>query len=144
MKLSKPMQAFFCAALCLFLLNNLLENLQKSRERRDWIQTTATVTDVTAIRVRSGRRGHRTVYDMTYVYEVGGRTYTGTIYHAKTRHVVGWELPIKYDPDGPHSSTAELKLSTLDWLAPLVLAAAVGAVAVRESGLPGWLRRKRR
>lgn len=96
------------------LLGGGIYNYIDEHNQKDWVQTTAYVTDVSGEYVSSSgvkhRRG-RTVYDITYRYEVEGKEYSDKLYNRSEIREIGDEVKIKYDPDAPKNSTDILEPS---------------------------------
>lgn len=73
----------------------------------NWTVTTATVENVTSRQVRTSGRGSRrtrTVYDISYSYEVDGDTYVGELIGDSTYMERGFKLSIRYNPEFPAES----------------------------------------
>lgn len=102
------------------VLNYIDEHCQE-----DWVTQTAYVIDVSdEYRSGGGRHRSRTVYDITYQYEVDGESYTGRIFNQSKPLSRGDAVTIKYDPSSPESSTYILK----PYMGALILFFAVGAM----------------
>lgn len=137
--------AFLLAGIYLFF--GSIWDYAAQHDRMDWTVQTAQVADISS-RVVSRRAGSsrrsRTVYDITYQYEVDGEVYTGELNSTSQIRMVGDELKIKYDPEAPEKSTTILspQLSTL--LLPLGAGLVFATAGFFLSGLWAWIRKLRR
>lgn len=133
--------AFLIAAVTLIV--GSIQNYAAQHQQTDWPTTEATVTDIASRVERSGNRRHRsrTVYDLTYAYEVDGQTYERQLKGAPQLHLVGDSLTIKYDPDTPESSTTILSPQFLSLLIPLLMGFVFGTIGFFASGLSRLFRR---
>lgn len=76
---------------------------QTQWDQTEWTAVTAQVVDVTA-----SEAGGATVYEVEYQYEADGTTYTGTTQRTTDDLNAGDSLTVKYDPEKPQASTANL------------------------------------
>ena len=118
---------------------------------RDWPEATALVTDVESWQERttSGTKGNRrtrykTLYNVTYTYEVRGTAYVEHLERTQRPYTADTEIRIKYDPADPATSTVRLKPSLYDLVVCLCFSALLAALGWFTSGLWTWRRRHRR
>ena len=78
-------------------------NFQTQWDQTEWTVATAQVVEVTDSQVNG-----TTVYEVEYQYEAGDTTYTGTAQRTSNDLKAGDSLTIKYNPDSPDASTADL------------------------------------
>lgn len=79
-------------------------NFQTQWDQTEWTATTAQVVDVTTSEVDGA-----TVYEVEYQYEVDDTTtYTGTTQRATDDLKAGDSLTVKFNPEKPDTSTADL------------------------------------
>lgn len=117
--------------------------------RRDWPETTAVVTDVESWqeRVTSGTKGNRrtrykTFYNVTYTYEVAGVSCMAELDRERTPYTQGAEIPIKYNPADPETTTVRLKPSLYDLIVPLCISSLVAVLGWFTSGLWALVRKR--
>ena len=128
------------------LLGGGIYNYVDEHNQNDWIQTTAYVTDVSSEYVSSSgikhRRG-RTVYDITYQYEVHGESYSDKLYNRSEVMGIGDEVKIKYDPDTPKNSTDILKPSMKNLIVFLISGTIFTIVGFFLSGVWAFVQKMR-
>ena len=113
-------------------------NYVDQSRQKDWITTSATVTDVSSEEGSSSslHNSHITYYIMTYEYVVDGKTYTGSTGRMSSPRLVGDTITVKYDPEMPEENTAILSPNTRDLVVLLILGTAIAVVGFFLSG--GW------
>ena len=79
-----------------------------SNFQTQWDQTEWTVATAQAMEVTDSQVNGITVYEVEYQYEAGDTTYTGTAQRTSNDLKAGDSLTIKYNPDSPDASTADL------------------------------------
>ena len=128
----------------IYLIVNGIKDYAEQSRQKDWITTSATVTDVSSEVVSSspGRHGSNssTYYIMAYEYAVDGETYTGRTGRMSSPRLVGTVITVKYNPEVPEENTAILSPNTRDLLVLLILGTAIAAVGVFLSGVLELLR----
>lgn len=92
---------FVVSAVAVFLSG--YANFQTQWDQTEWTAVVAQVVDVTATET-----DHATVYEVEYQYEADGATYTGTTQRSADDLDAGDSLTVKYDPEQPETSTANL------------------------------------
>lgn len=124
------------------LIADGIGNYAEQSRQKDWITTSATVTDVSSEEGSSSslHNSHITYYIMTYEYVVDGKTYTGRTGRMSSPRLVGDTITVKYDPEMPEENTAILSPDTRDLLVLLILGTAIAAVGVYLSGVIGLVR----
>ena len=124
------------------LIADGIGNYVDQSRQKDWITTSATVTDVSSEKGSSSslHDSHITHYIMTYEYVVDGETYTGSTGRMSSPRLVGDTITVKYDPEMPEENTAILSPNTRDLVVLLVLGTAIAAVGVYLSGVIGLVR----
>lgn len=100
----------FISGALYFLIHGII-SYQEQLTQREWIVTTATVTDVRKHIKSHGPKSHnhRIIYDIDYQYEVSGTIYANTIYGDIHSKECGENFNIKYDPLSPGNSTYRIK-----------------------------------
>ena len=113
-------------------------NYVDQSRQKDWITTSATVTDVSSEVVSSspGRHGSNssTYYIMAYEYAVDGETYTGRTGRMSSPRLIGTVITVKYNPEVPEENTAILSPNTHNLLVLLILGTAIAVVGFFLSG----------
>ncbi len=133
---------FLLAAL--MMLFGVLRTCYGAYVRRDWPETQAAVSDVDSYSVRrgTGRNSHRyTEYDYTYTYQVDGVSYSRRV-TGSNRHPQE-TIMVKFDPQNPAESSTYLRLTAMDVVLPLGLAALFGFWGYGATGLRSWVKQKR-
>lgn len=119
-------------------------NYVDQSRQKDWITTSATVTDVSSEVVSSspGRHGSNssTYYIMAYEYAVDGETYTGRTGRMSSPRLIGTVITVKYNPEVPEENTAILSPNTHNLLVLLILGTAIAVVGFFLSGVLELLR----
>lgn len=117
-------------------------NYVDQSRQKDWITTSATVTDVSSEEGSSSslHNSHITYYIMTYEYVVDGKTYTGSTGRMSSPRLVGDTITVKYDPEMPEENTAILSPNTRDLVVLLILGTAIAVVGFFLSGVLELLR----
>lgn len=77
-----------------------------------WDQTEWTVTTAQVVEVTQGNSadGDATPTQIRYEYQVDGTTHQGTYQQSAEGVSVGSTIPVRYDPDHPETSTAQMNL----------------------------------
>ena len=124
------------------LIADGIGNYAEQSRQKDWITTSATVTDVSSKEGSSSslHNSHITYYIMTYEYVVDGKTYTGRTGRMSSPRLVGDTITVKYDPEMPEENTAILSPNTRDLLVLLILGTAIAVVGFFLSGVLELLR----
>lgn len=124
------------------LIADGIGNYAEQSRQKDWITTSATVTDVSSEEGSSSslHNSHITYYIMTYEYVVDGKTYTGRTGRMSSPRLVGDTITVKYDPEMPEENTAILSPNTRDLLVLLILGTAIAVVGFFLSGVLELLR----
>ena len=124
------------------LIADGIGNYAEQSRQKDWITTSATVTDVSSEEGSSSslHNSHITYYIMTYEYVVDGKTYTGRTGRRSSPLLVGDTITVKYDPEMPEENTAILSPNTRDLLVLLILGTAIAVVGFFLSGVLELLR----
>lgn len=119
------------------LIADGIGNYAEQSRQKDWITTSATVTDVSSKEGSSSslHNSHITYYIMTYEYVVDGKTYTGRTGRMSSPRLVGDTITVKYDPEMPEENTAILSPNTRDLLVLLILGTAIAVVGFFLSGV---------
>ena len=128
----------------LYLVVGSIQDYMIQHDRMDWTVQTAQVSDISSRIVSRGSASHgksRTVYDITYQYEVGGQTYMGEVLGSTSIRMVGDTLKIKYDPEAPGNSTTRLSPQLSDLLIPIVAGVVFGILGFFISGIYSWIRK---
>ena len=96
------------------LIADGIGNYVDQSRQKDWITTSATVTDVSSEEGSSSslHNSHITYYIMTYEYVVDGKTYTGRTGRMSSPRLIGTVITVKYDPEMPEENTAILSPNT--------------------------------
>ena len=124
------------------LIADGIGNYAEQSRQKDWITTSATVTDVSSEEGSSSslHNSHITYYIMTYEYVVDGKTYTGRTGRMSSPRLVGDTITVKYDPEMPEENTAILSPNTHNLLVLLILGTAIAVVGFFLSGVLELLR----
>lgn len=124
------------------LIADGIGNYVDQSRQKDWITTSATVTDVSSEEGSSSslHNSHITYYIMTYEYVVDGKTYTGSTGRMSSPRLVGDTITVKYDPEMPEENTAILSPNTRDLVVLLILGTAIAVVGFFLSGMPELFR----
>lgn len=124
------------------LIADGIGNYAEQSRQKDWITTSATVTDVSSEEGSSSslHNSHITYYIMTYEYVVDGKTYTGRTGRMSSPRLVGDTITVKYDPEMPEENTAILSPNTHDLVVLLILGTAIAVVGFFLSGVLELLR----
>lgn len=111
-------------------------NYVDQSRQKDWITTSATVTDVSSEEGSSSslHNSHITYYIMTYEYVVDGKTYTGSTGRMSSPRLVGDTITVKYDPEMPEENTAILSPNTRDLVVLLILGTAIAVAGFFSLG----------
>lgn len=136
-----------CLLSAVILIVGSIQNYTAQWEQNDWTSITAEVTDISSRVERSGggrRSRSRTVYDITYSYEVEGQTYIGQLNGSSTLRLVGDELNIKYDPEAPESSTTIMSPQISSLILSTLLGIVFAVVGFCMSGLLAWILKLRK
>lgn len=117
-------------------------NYVDQSRQKDWITTSATVTDVSSEEGSSSslHNSHITYYIMTYEYVVDGKTYTGSTGRMSSPRLVVDTITVKYDPEMPEENTAILSPNTRDLVVLLILGTAIAVAGFFLSGMPELFR----
>jgi hypothetical protein len=117
-------------------------NYVDQSRQKDWITTSATVTDVSSEEGSSSslHNSHITYYIMTYEYVVDGKTYTGSTGRMSSPRLIGTVITVKYNPEVPEENTAILSPNTHNLLVLLILGTAIAVVGFFLSGVLELLR----
>lgn len=117
-------------------------NYVDQSRQKDWITTSATVTDVSSEEGSSSslHNSHITYYIMTYEYVVDGKTYTGRTGRMSSPRLIGTVITVKYNPEVPEENTAILSPNTHNLLVLLILGTAIAVVGFFLSGVLELLR----
>jgi hypothetical protein len=117
-------------------------NYVDQSRQKDWITTSATVTDVSSEEGSSSslHNSHITYYIMTYEYVVDGKTYTGSTGRMSSPRLIGTVITVKYNPEVPEENTAILSPNTHNLLVLLILGTAIAVVGFSLSGVLELLR----
>lgn len=118
------------------LIADGIGNYVDQSRQKDWITTSATVTDVSSEEGSSSslHNSHITYYIMTYEYVVDGKTYTGSTGRMSSPRLVGDTITVKYDPEMPEENTAILSPNTRDLVVLLILGTAIAVVGFSSLG----------
>ena len=124
------------------LIADGIGNYAEQSRQKDWITTSATVTDVSSEEGSSSslHNSHITYYIMTYEYVVDGKTYTGRTGRMSSPRLIGTVITVKYNPEVPEENTAILSPNTRDLLVLLILGTAIAVVGFFLSGVLELLR----
>ena len=124
------------------LVGGIGDYAEQSRQK-DWITTSATVTDVSSEEGSSSslHNSHITYYIMTYEYVVDGKTYTGSTGRMSSPRLVGDTITVKYDPEMPEENTATLSPNTHNLVVLLIFGTAIAVVGFFLSGVLELLRK---
>ena len=124
------------------LIADGIGNYVDQSRQKDWITTSATVTDVSSEEGSSSslHNSHITYYIMTYEYAVDGETYTGRTGRMSSPRLIGTVITVKYDPEMPEENTAILSPNTRDLLVLLILGTAIAVAGFFLSGMLELLR----
>lgn len=100
---------------------------------RDWIITTATVTDE---KEREEYNGHsrNTVFDIDFEYSAGDESYTGSIKGSTYSKRVGNTIEIKYNPKSPSDCADILKPSVRTLIFNLILCCIFAYMGLYNTG----------
>ena len=117
-------------------------NYVDQSRQKDWITTSATVTDVSSEEGSSSslHNSHITYYIMAYEYAVDGETYTGRTGRMSSPRLIGTVITVKYNPEVPEENTAILSPNTHNLLVLLILGTAIAVVGFFLSGVLELLR----
>ncbi len=117
-------------------------NYVDQSRQKDWITTSATVTDVSSKEDTSStlHSSHSTYYIMAYEYAVDGETYTGRTGRMSSPRLIGTVITVKYNPEVPEENTAILSPNTHNLVVLLILGTAIAAVGFFLSGVLELLR----
>lgn len=129
----------------LYLMGESVAQYVTQCQQADWPTTSASVTDCSSRVIRSGGRRHshsRTVYDVTYQYQVNGERYTGRGTGQAAPRLVGDSLSVKYDPECPNRSTTVLTPQISDLVIPFGGGVLFCVLGVWASGLVGRIRKR--
>lgn len=110
-------------------------NFNTQWDQTEWTPVTAQVVEVTQA---DGQPGTQQV---TYEYQVDGTTYTGTTQRTGEETKTGDSVTIKYNPDQPSASTANLKLD-LGFLIQTSIFAVLAILCLYGPSV--WSKRKQR
>ena len=124
------------------LIADGIGNYVDQSRQKDWITTSATVTDVSSEEGSSSslHNSHITYYIMTYEYAVDGETYTGRTGRMSSPRLIGTVITVKYNPEVPEENTAILSPNTHNLLVLLILGTAIAVVGFFLSGVLELLR----
>ena len=124
------------------LIADGIGNYAEQSRQKDWITTSATVTDVSSEEGSSStlHSSHSTYYIMAYEYAVDGETYTGRTGRMSSPHLIGTAITVKYNPEMPEENTAILSPNTHDLVVLLILGTAIAVVGFFLSGVLELLR----
>ena len=124
------------------LIADGIGNYVDQSRQKDWITTSATVTDVSSEEGSSSslHNSHSTYYIMAYEYAVDGETYTGRTGRMSSPHLIGTAITVKYNPEVPEENTAILSPNTRDLVVLLILGTAIAVVGFFLSGVLELLR----
>lgn len=117
-------------------------NYIDEHHQTDWIVTTASVVDVSS-KYSTSRHDRDINYDITYAYEVDGRTYSGVLYNRTRETALRDTVTVKYDPDAPERSTDILSPSLKNLIIFLVFGTVLGFIGFLLSGLWALIRKIR-
>ena len=124
------------------LIADGIGNYAEQSRQKDWITTSATVTDVSSEEGSSSslHNSHITYYIMAYEYAVDGETYTGRTGRMSSPRLIGTVITVKYNPEVPEENTAILSPNTHNLLVLLILGTAIAVVGFFLSGVLELLR----
>ena len=124
------------------LIADGIGNYVDQSRQKDWITTSATVTDVSSEEGSSSslHNSHITYYIMAYEYAVDGETYTGRTGRMSSPRLIGTVITVKYNPEVPEENTAILSPNTHNLLVLLILGTAIAVVGFFLSGVLELLR----
>lgn len=124
------------------LIADGIGNYVDQSRQKDWITTSATVTDVSSEEGSSSslHNSHSTYYIMAYEYAVDGETYTGRTGRMSSPRLIGTVITVKYNPEVPEENTAILSPNTHNLLVLLILGTAIAVVGFFLSGVLELLR----
>lgn len=119
-------------------------NYIDEHNQQDWVTTSAYVIDISSEYSHSTKRGNHVHYDITYQYEVDGKSYSDILYNRKRVMALGESVKIKYDPDAPENSTDIMKPSLNNLIVFLVFGMLMAALGFFMSGSWALIRKVRR
>ena len=120
-------------------------NYIDEHNQKDWISITAEVIDINSEYSHStSRHNSRVSYDITYQYEVNGKTYSDVLYNRDKALSLGDNIKIKYDPETPEDSTDILSPSLNNLIVFLVFGTIFAVVGFFLSGAWVLIRKIRR
>lgn len=103
--------------------------------QQNWLSTTAYVVDISSEYSSSSiRHRSRVRYDITYQYEVDGKSYSDMLYNRSQPMGIGDTIKVKYNPDSPKDSTDILKPSIYNLTIFLVFGTIMGTLGFFLSG----------
>ena len=110
-------------------------NYIDEHNQQDWISISAEVIDISSEYSSSSRKhSSRVRYDITYEYEVDGKTYSDKLYNRDKAMALGDKVKVKYDPDAPENSTNILSPSLNNLIVFLVFGTIFAAMGFFLSG----------
>lgn len=82
-------------------------NYVNEHSQQDWIPATAYTSSISSKYYSSTDKGKsgEVRYNITYQYEVDGKTYSDVLYNRSEAMGIGDQITIKYDPEHPEDST---------------------------------------
>lgn len=119
-------------------------NFIDQHNQQDWITTSAYVTDVSSEYSHTAKHGNHVRYDITYQYEVDGKSYSDMLYNRIRAMALGDRVTIKYDPDAPENSTDIMEPSVQNLIVFLLLGTLMTALGLFMSGAWGLIQKIRR
>lgn len=119
-------------------------NFIDQHNQQDWITTSAYVTDVSSKYSHTTKHGNHVRYDITYQYEVDGKSYSDMLYNRIRAMALEDHVTIKYDPDAPENSTDIMEPSVQNLVVFLLFGALMTALGFFMSGARGLIQKIRR
>lgn len=120
-------------------------NYIDEHNQQDWISTTAYVIDISSEYLSSStKRSSRVRYDITYQYEVAGKSYSDILYNRSQAMALGDSVKIKYNPEAPGNSTDILKPSLNNLIVFLILGTLMITLGFFMSGTWTMIRKIRK
>lgn len=112
--------------------------------QQDWVTTNAYVIDISSEYSHSIKRRSHVHYDITYQYEVDGKSYSDILYNRNRAIALGEGIKIKYDPDAPENSTNIMEPSLHNLIVFLLFGTLMAVLGFFMSGIWTLIRKMRR